>query len=313
MSHLWPKIVDLETAVKASRQGIWAALLGVLITSCIIAYNRITGVQALGIDEWSFLDAFLMVLIAWGIHRKSRFAAFAGLVIYLAGQAILRSEYGGGGIVLTIIFTLMFVNSVRGTFAYHKYIAQAKSESHPDTSVSRKHIDRSEGISIGKFAKVSLLALGIVGLGLIISGAVYTVVGPPTKVVSGEQLKERHLEVIRSLDILEPDEKILFFYTDAFLDIQDEFYVLTDKKVLLHGPDYGERSFNIYFRQIKKIEVYYSDSWIEDSLVGLDLVDGTRVWFPLSNEGSDDQKFVEALGKATGLEAGLTDRSTFYD
>ncbi len=315
MRRLWPKIVDLETAVEASRQGVWAALIVTLVTAGITAFNLITGSNLFGLDASAFLDVFVMVLIAWGVHRKSRFAAVSGLVLYLCAQVILQSarEDATIGVAIGMILTLMFVNAARGTFAYHKYLEQAESKRHLATPLSRIDKDRSEGISIAKLAKVSLSALGIVGLGLMVSYTVVTVVGPPTKVVSGEQIKERHLEVISSLDILEPDEKILFFSTDAFWDIQDGFYVLTDKKVLLHGPGFVERSFNIYFRQINKIEVYHPDSWIEDSVVGLDLLDGTRAWFPLSNKSGGDQKFVEALEKATRLEAGLTDRSTFYD
>ena len=77
-SLLWPSIVDVETAKKASLQGVSVAIFSVAVWTLLILYNLTTGSQFLGVDVWGFLDVFLMALIAWAIYYKK-----IGLPLYL--------------------------------------------------------------------------------------------------------------------------------------------------------------------------------------------------------------------------------------
>jgi hypothetical protein len=77
-------------------------------------------VKLFGIDASAFLDAAIFVAIAFGIKRKSRFAAVAGLSLYVIERIFMLQRAGAAGIFTGIVFTLLFINAVRGAFAYRR-------------------------------------------------------------------------------------------------------------------------------------------------------------------------------------------------
>lgn len=93
-----------------------AAVLFVLTTLSLWSEQRI-----LGLTEWSYLDAGVMAVIAFGLFRLSRVAAVAGLVVFILGR--LAMGLNQRGYVVALIFFVALVNGVRGTFAYHRLTA----------------------------------------------------------------------------------------------------------------------------------------------------------------------------------------------
>ena len=73
-----------------------------------------------GIGASALLDAAIFAAIAFGIKRRSRFAAVAGLILYILERLYMMQRTGAGGLVMGVIFTLLFINAVRGAFAYHR-------------------------------------------------------------------------------------------------------------------------------------------------------------------------------------------------
>jgi hypothetical protein len=68
----------------------------------------------------TILSAF--IIIGWGIYKMNRFAAVAGILLYLFLIWIrIWTGTEPGSSTLGVIICLMFVNSVRGTLEYHKY------------------------------------------------------------------------------------------------------------------------------------------------------------------------------------------------
>lgn len=65
----------------------------------------------------------LFLAVAWGLHRMSRTAAVFGLVLYLAERLFMMFETGPKGIILTVVFALLFGGGIRGTFAFHRFRA----------------------------------------------------------------------------------------------------------------------------------------------------------------------------------------------
>ena len=76
-------------------------------------------------------------------------------------------------------------------------------------------------------------------------------VGPDTKVLSGRQVPARFLAQIRELDLLEPNEQIQYFYSDALVNIEDGFYLLTDRKVVVYSRTYEEPAVLVPFCEIE--------------------------------------------------------------
>ena len=115
----WEDVSDLGGAEKAINGGFWAAVIVACITA-LVALLSLAGVQLLGLDVWALFDAALFAAIAVGIKRKSRFAAVAGLSLYIFERIYMMQRSGARGIVMGVLFTLFFINAVRGSFAYHR-------------------------------------------------------------------------------------------------------------------------------------------------------------------------------------------------
>jgi hypothetical protein len=115
----WEDVTDISGAEKAINGGFWAAVIVACITSLVAALS-LAGVKLFGIDASAFLDAAIFAGIAFGIKRKSRFAAVAGLSLYVLERIYMLQRGGAAGIFTGIVFTLLFINAVRGAFAYHR-------------------------------------------------------------------------------------------------------------------------------------------------------------------------------------------------
>ena len=123
---IWPSITDTVSAKKASRQGVWACGYCVGGTLLLVGLN-VFGIRLYDMDMTALLGAFLFIIIGWGIYKMNRFAAIAGLVLFIIERVVAWSEYGPKSPVVAIIVTLAFVTSVRGIFAYHRYAIAVKT------------------------------------------------------------------------------------------------------------------------------------------------------------------------------------------
>lgn len=112
----WPEITDQATAKQAALNGATAAGFCAVITA-IVSVGGWLGATMDGL--W---DAAIFGIVAWGIYKMSRFAAIAGLAIYLAERVYAWTRPGAHpNPVMAIIFTLFFIGGVRGTIAHRRY------------------------------------------------------------------------------------------------------------------------------------------------------------------------------------------------
>lgn len=132
-STLWPATDTLEHAHSTSRYGMWAAGFVAVVTAIVATIALVSGSAFAGIDAWAYLDAILFAAITFGIYKLSRFAAVAGLVLYVLESLYAMAQLAGprSGIVLRIIITLAFIHAVRGTFAYRRLLASAPPTASP--------------------------------------------------------------------------------------------------------------------------------------------------------------------------------------
>jgi len=125
----WPPVDTKEGAKAAAKQGVWAAVFVAVITAAVATIAMSSGKAVMGVDAWAYADAVLFAALGFGIYKMSRFAAVAALVLYVAERIYMMASSSGAGrgFVLTIIFTLFFLNAVRGTFAFKKLSAEASA------------------------------------------------------------------------------------------------------------------------------------------------------------------------------------------
>jgi hypothetical protein len=102
----------------------WAAVISGVVTLALSLF----GGGLLGFDLWSLLDVAVIWLLAFGVFKKNRACSILLLGYYLSGQIMLRLDTGqAGGIPLAIVFTVFFIQGIRGTFAYHRLTKQSSA------------------------------------------------------------------------------------------------------------------------------------------------------------------------------------------
>ena len=122
----WIRIVDEGSAVKVSRQGFWAA-------SIIAAFMIVLFLFRIAEQPYDELGSGLLVrsivfgATAWEIYRMSRIASVLGLSLhfyfnlYPSFTLWLKSILDFNSAIVIIVLTIMFINGIRGTVAYHRY------------------------------------------------------------------------------------------------------------------------------------------------------------------------------------------------
>lgn len=118
----WPDLFDDDSAGKANRQGLYAALFccGVTVIFSVLGHFGYLKGSGSDVDFSALGDAGLFALIAVGIWRRSRVAAVFGLLLYLFETVFRWIALGPKNPLPAFIITLCFVNSVRATFWLHK-------------------------------------------------------------------------------------------------------------------------------------------------------------------------------------------------
>ena len=149
-------------------------------------------------------------------------------------------------------------------------------------------------------------SLGL-GCGFIIGAIVITLFvigtyGPDTAVYPGRQVPARFMATIRSLDLLQEDEQIRFFYSDSLLDIKAGLYFVTDQNLVLYSSSWEEPATIIPFDQIASFDALYDDSFLEDSSVFVTTYSGIEVSFPVSSEKGLDKKFIGAIQEKLNID-----------
>ena len=121
----WPDVTTVESATKATRQGMWAAVFVAAITAIVAtvaAYSGDVRFGAASIGPLAFIDSAIFAAVAFGLYKKSRVAAVAGLVIFGIEKLDQITSAGTvGNIFIAVIIALCFIGAVRGTYALHRF------------------------------------------------------------------------------------------------------------------------------------------------------------------------------------------------
>ena len=119
----WPRIHDTETARRVARQAFWAAIVVVVITLLLVGLAA-AGKPVGGVTPIALVDAALFALIALGIRRMSRVAAFAGLLLFGVEKLLMAQSMNVGNLVTAAALLFAFANGARATIAFHRLRSQ---------------------------------------------------------------------------------------------------------------------------------------------------------------------------------------------
>jgi hypothetical protein len=150
-------------------------------------------------------------------------------------------------------------------------------------------------MTMKKLLVIFLLLTGLIGAA-VTGGLVYVgLVGPETRVVAGHEVSKHQAKIIGQLGLLQPGERIQYFYSDAVVDIRNGMYFVTDRRLVLYCKDWEKTSQEAVFGEISRIEGELKDSFWEDSTIHVTLKGGETLEFPLSNEKGGSRRFFDYL------------------
>lgn len=123
---------------------------------------------------------------------------------------------------------------------------------------------------------------------------------PSTMVVPGNKLWERDLEYLRSQNILEEKEDVLYFYSFGSWSIEEDGQFITGDHVTSYFIDPDDNSLfisKVAYEDIERFDISWSGSWLEDTIVTVTNTDGDVFEIWLSEESEGDKIFIEEMDR----------------
>jgi hypothetical protein len=122
MKWYWPKLTGLKKAEQAAHQGASVCFVIAVFTAIVAGMSLWLDRPVMGIDAWAFADSIIFGIAGWRVWRLSRIWAVLAIVIYIM-ETVYAVEVTSGrvppaGAYLRVVFTLVLISGVRGTFAY---------------------------------------------------------------------------------------------------------------------------------------------------------------------------------------------------
>lgn len=137
--------------------------------------------------------------------------------------------------------------------------------------------------------------LKILGIICLVGFVILLIIGaiaPETHVVSGNQLKKSYMAKMVALNLINQDEKVMYFYSDGFPDIENGMYFVTDQNLVLYNKSWVQPKLVAPFSMIKEASLRRDESFFTDSLLSVELTND-EIWeFPVSSENDKDVAFL---------------------
>jgi len=130
-SNLWPTINSVEKArIVAREQGFWGSIIVASFTAISLVFLPDETYSPL--EDWTFVigaivNVGLYIAFAFGIRRMSRVAATSAFLLYLADRIYMIFDDQSVGFfgLISMYLVMFFLNSVRATFAFHRFSAKS--------------------------------------------------------------------------------------------------------------------------------------------------------------------------------------------
>lgn len=286
--------MSYQAAEAAVRRG---ARIGFIIAGLSLFVNGIGLVGAISNSE-SLLDpisglviALILGCLSLGLLKGSRLAAVSLILLVVLSRISFLLEMDGfqvpglvgiASLLIGLVFLFIFIQAARGAFVIQRH--RREEESVPRTAF------------IPWWGYVLMAPFGLLGLG-VLALMVIVLQAPPDRVLSGSEVSEKYLTVLRENDILEDDEKVSLFYSGGLFDILEDGNLVTDRRVISYETlDDDFFLYTLAFEDIGNVEITekgdaFSDSWI---LIA-DHDDEESFHLLATTEGRGDLRFVREI------------------
>jgi hypothetical protein len=119
---MWPPTTTMASARFAVTQAFWAATVCAAGVALFVTVDQLMPADgpSAPFRFGALLDAAAFAAVAIGLARRSRVAAVCGLGLYLFEEAYVLGQVRPFALLIVVLFTIAFVNGVRGAFALHR-------------------------------------------------------------------------------------------------------------------------------------------------------------------------------------------------
>jgi hypothetical protein len=280
-----------EEAIKATRNGAVAmSVVGVLflIVILVASFSQIPSAKLEEFsDPWLLIDVAIIFALAFGIYRKSRFAAVAALSYYLLTKIINLAETGSimSGLFISFIVVYFLGKAIQGAFVYHR----TEQAENPDY---KKPSKRYLWILIPLGGLLTIL----IAFGLLISSGVLV----EAVVRSGDKVPAIQKSKLRGAKILKMDETIIYFYSYGLISVLEGGAVLTDRGLTTYSADENDdlSVYRMTYEEMDRVEQEQQGDFFTDSvyvIYGNEKSEYGWLYAELSVELDRDKDFVEEL------------------
>jgi len=260
--------------------GCISASITLIVSVGSIFFPEITA--STGFDAWGIIDALFVAGLSFGIYHENRFCALGLLVYFVIAKIIMALDADNFKIVVQgMIFIYFFFRGTVAAFQLRRYKVE--------TGLVRVADRRKLHYVTVSIAGVLILALSV----LIVVAAL----GPENAVVPGKQLKARYVREIQGLGLLDKNEELAYFYSDAFYSIRNGLYFFTDKKVVLYNEDWARPSIIVPYGAITNIELIDVPE-AEKRQINIYQRANTVLNIPMPDNGTDYKTFYELLARS---------------
>ncbi|MCR9245944.1 MAG: hypothetical protein NXI31_13000 [bacterium] len=150
---------------------------------------------------------------------------------------------------------------------------------------------------------LAALAIGVFGLAFLAVVAFGVMIElrylPGTEAVAGDKVRDHVVELLRENGVLEPGEKVQFFYSAGLFSFLEHGSVVTDRRAITYGQYEGDEVeiWAVAFDEIESVTVEWSESMFEDSVITIVSKDEWELPLYVSTEDDGDHEFHRVLEK----------------
>ena len=239
-------------------------------------------------DPSYFVDAGILLLLALGVWRKSRFCATSVPLYFVASKVITLAETGNtSGSLVSLLFLYVFIRAAIATYSYHAQLKTADPAYRPTKW----------------WMFVIAAPIAVLGLFALVFGMASSLqFVPQTRVVPGDELPTRIVQKMRNHGLLENDEQIQAYYSAALFSFLADGNLFTDRRVVSYALESGELFYtSALFNNVKALELERSETMFEESILFVTTVESEEFYLLLSAENDGDLEFHEELSRLCGL------------
>ena len=156
---------------------------------------------------------------------------------------------------------------------------------------------------IARWAKYFLVSISSILIIVVILGLLTTTpLLPSTEIQKGSELSKGNKIQLINNKIINKNDNILYFYSDALWSILETGQLITDDKIIAYEKNEEElvEVYKIQFKNIKEILLEVEGSYFENAvykIIGNENAENEYIRIWLSTEGNKDEDFINEVYK----------------